>query len=122
MRSVELRPDAGTDDFLSIGVLFGHITRSEPMTISIMRAGTHDAGAARQHDDHPGGAILVETPPLASTYTAERAAYRTCLKFRAWRGRFDIAECANNPYNDWIGAQIRADVYGWVCPGNLNSL
>jgi ADP-ribosylglycohydrolase len=26
-------------------------------------------------------------------------------------------ECADNPYHDWIGAQIRADLYGWVCPG-----
>ena len=31
---------------------------------------------------------------------------------------FDISECADNPYNAWIGAQIRADLYGWVCPGN----
>ena len=30
---------------------------------------------------------------------------------------FDLAECSDNKYNDWIGAQIRADVYGWVCPG-----
>ncbi len=22
-----------------------------------------------------------------------------------------------NPFQDWIGAQIRTDVYGWVCPG-----
>jgi len=62
--------------------------------------------------------------PLASTYTAERAAYKILLsKGREWfpEGQelgFDIAECADNPYNDWIGAQIRADVYGWVCPGN----
>ena len=62
--------------------------------------------------------------PAAATYTAERAAYRTILqKGDAWfpeRGEpgFDLAECADNPYNDWIGAQIRADVYGWVTPGN----
>ena len=62
--------------------------------------------------------------PLASTYTAERAAYRILLsKGREWfpEGQelgFDIAECADNPFNDWIGAQIRADVYGWVCPGD----
>jgi ADP-ribosylglycohydrolase len=31
---------------------------------------------------------------------------------------FDLSACSDNPYNDWIGAQIRADVYGWVCPGN----
>jgi ADP-ribosylglycohydrolase len=30
---------------------------------------------------------------------------------------FDIEECSDNPYNDWIGAQIRADLYGWVTPG-----
>ena len=62
--------------------------------------------------------------PVASTFTAERAAYKILLERGAeWfpEGRplgFDIAECADNPYNDWIGAQIRADVYGWVCPGN----
>ena len=30
---------------------------------------------------------------------------------------FDIAECADNEFNDWIGAQIRADLYGWIVPG-----
>ena len=30
---------------------------------------------------------------------------------------FDLAECSDNEYNYWIGAQIRADLYGWVCPG-----
>ncbi|MAI52935.1 MAG: hypothetical protein CMP96_01105 [Gammaproteobacteria bacterium] len=61
--------------------------------------------------------------PLASTYTAERAAYRKLLvDGHEWFAEgsdlgFDIDECADNPYSDWIGAQIRADVYGWVCPG-----
>jgi ADP-ribosylglycohydrolase len=31
---------------------------------------------------------------------------------------FDLERCSDNPYNDWIGAQIRADVYGWVSPGD----
>ena len=62
--------------------------------------------------------------PLASTFTAERAAYKTLLEHgHEWfpEGHdlgFEIAQCADNPYNEWIGAQIRADVYGWVCPGN----
>ena len=62
--------------------------------------------------------------PLASTFTAERAAYKILLeRGHEWfpEGQplgFDIAECADNPYNAWIGAQIRADLYGWVCPGN----
>jgi hypothetical protein len=61
--------------------------------------------------------------PAASMWTAERAAYRTLLEradelfaYGAPPG-FDLAECARNEYSDWIGAQIRADMYGWVCPG-----
>lgn len=61
--------------------------------------------------------------PAASTWTAERFAYRTLLE-RAdelfaygMPPGFDLAECARNEYSEWIGAQIRADMYGWVCPG-----
>jgi ADP-ribosylglycohydrolase len=61
--------------------------------------------------------------PAGVTFTAERAAYRVLLE-RAHQGfefgappGFDLAECAVNPFSDWIGAQIRADLYGWVCPG-----
>ncbi len=61
--------------------------------------------------------------PAGATFTAERAAYRTLLSkasehfaFGAEPG-FDLGECSDNPYNDWIGAQIRTDLYGWVCPG-----
>ena len=61
--------------------------------------------------------------PVGFTFTAERAAYMTLLaRGHEWfaNGRdpgFDLAECSDNPYNDWIGAQIRADMYGWVYPG-----
>ncbi len=61
--------------------------------------------------------------PGGNTFTAERAAYSTLLekaKLGFVFGRepgFDLAECSQNPYNEWIGAQIRADLYGWVCPG-----
>jgi len=61
--------------------------------------------------------------PAAMTFTAERAAYRTLLGRGAeWfaegaRPGFELSECADNPFNEWIGAQIRADLYGWVCPG-----
>jgi ADP-ribosylglycohydrolase len=61
--------------------------------------------------------------PAGWTWTAERAAYRTLLE-RAGElfaqgapPAFDLLECARNDYSDWIGAQIRADMYGWVCPG-----
>jgi len=61
--------------------------------------------------------------PVAATFTAERAAYRILLErghehfsFGAPPG-FDLAACSDHEWNDWIGAQIRADLYGWVCPG-----
>ena len=62
--------------------------------------------------------------PVGATFTAERAAYKVMLEQGdEWfpEGQppgFDLAACSDNPFNDWIGAQIRADVYGWVCPGD----
>lgn len=61
--------------------------------------------------------------PAGATWTAERAAYQTVLCNMADEfvngadAGFDIAECSDNDYNEWIGAQIRADLYGWACPG-----
>jgi ADP-ribosylglycohydrolase len=61
--------------------------------------------------------------PAGATWTAERAAYRTLLARSGeyfpsgGEAGFDLVECSDNEYNDWIGAQIRADLYGWVCPG-----
>jgi ADP-ribosylglycohydrolase len=61
--------------------------------------------------------------PVGAVFTAERAAYGTLVAKAAEHfpfgvePGFDLAECSDNPYNDWIGAQIRADLYGWVCPG-----
>ena len=61
--------------------------------------------------------------PAGATWTAERAAYRILLCNMAdefvngEEPGFDLALCSNNDFNEWIGAQIRADLYGWVCPG-----
>jgi len=52
--------------------------------------------------------------PLLATCTAERVAYRNfALQIQppasaSWR----------NPYREWIGAQIRADAFGYLCLGD----
>ncbi len=52
--------------------------------------------------------------PLKQVYTAERAAY---VNLAAGLTPPEVATF-RNPYREWIGAQIRGDVYGYVFPGD----
>lgn len=52
--------------------------------------------------------------PFTQVYTAERAAYRNLVHGLV----FPETATHRNPYREWIGAQIRADMWGYVSPGD----
>lgn len=58
--------------------------------------------------------IWLQMMPVLTVFTAERVAYDNLLAYLV------PPETAlhRNPYREWIGAQIRADVWGWVRPGD----
>ncbi|MFE1049718.1 ADP-ribosylglycohydrolase family protein [Streptomyces olivaceus] len=58
--------------------------------------------------------VWLDELPAGRTFTAERAAYRNLLT------GVEPPETArrHNPFREWIGALIRADVHGWTNPGD----
>lgn len=103
----------------------GHIDRAEPdddidYTLLALLL-LEDSGVNFTTEDV--ARAWLQRLPAGVTWTAERAAYRTLMCNMAdefVNGEapgFDLADCSDNEFNEWIGAQIRADLYGWVCPG-----
>lgn len=70
-----------------------------------------DHGSSFTTDDV--AAAWLDSLPAGRVFTAERVAYRNLLD------GLDPPATAHrrNPFREWIGAQIRADVYGWILPG-----
>lgn len=52
--------------------------------------------------------------PINHTFTAERVAYRNFVSLIAP----PQSAAFRNPYREWIGAQIRADFWGYAAPGD----
>jgi ADP-ribosylglycohydrolase len=52
--------------------------------------------------------------PVYQVYTAERATYQNLVR------EVPLAEAGeyHNPYREWIGALIRADIFGFAAPGH----
>nr|WP_268825566.1 ADP-ribosylglycohydrolase family protein [Streptomyces sp. WAC05374] len=60
------------------------------------------------------GEVWLLRLPYLQTFTAERAAYRNLAN-----GLVPPATATHeNPHQEWIGALIRADVFGWTSPGD----
>ncbi|CAL9603482.1 ADP-ribosylglycohydrolase family protein [Streptomyces sp. enrichment culture] len=59
------------------------------------------------------GDLWLLSLPYLQTFTAERAAYRNLANGL----KPPLTATYDNPYQEWIGALIRADVYGWTSPG-----
>ncbi|MFE1549214.1 ADP-ribosylglycohydrolase family protein [Streptomyces sp. NPDC058718] len=58
--------------------------------------------------------LWLDELPAGRTFTAERVAYRNLLD----GVEPPLTAVHRNPFREWIGAQIRADVHGWTHPGD----
>ncbi|WKD37477.1 ADP-ribosylglycohydrolase family protein [Streptomyces xanthophaeus] len=58
--------------------------------------------------------LWLDELPAGRTFTAERIAYRNLLLGL----EPPVTATHHNPFREWIGALIRADVHGWTNPGD----
>jgi len=60
------------------------------------------------------GSVWLDLLPFNQVYTAERVVYANLVRGLP----LPAATTFRNPYREWIGALIRADIFGYVMPGD----
>lgn len=108
-------PDWLTRRASRLSSLLGHIThmgRDDDIDFTIINLHLLKNSGFKFTASDVGNSWLNNLPYL-KVYTAERVAYRNLVNGLV------PPETATymNPYREWIGAQIRADVWGYVTPG-----
>ena len=88
----------------------------DDLNFPILALGLLETHGADLTTDHVAEAWLAALP-AGRVFTAERAAYRNILDARTVP---DTAQ-HHNPFREWIGALIRADVHGWAHPGDVRA-
>lgn len=88
----------------------------DDLNFPVLALGLLERHGAALTTEHVAEAWLADLP-AGRVFTAERAAYRNILDARP------VPETAlhRNPFREWIGALIRADVHGWAHPGDVRA-
>lgn len=87
--------------------------RDDDIDYPILALHLLEQNGTRLRPEHVGQAWL-ELFPIVQVFTAERAAYINLIN-----GLEPTSTATyRNPYREWIGAQIRGDVFGYVNPGD----
>jgi ADP-ribosylglycohydrolase len=87
--------------------------RDDDLDYTILNLGIAERQGRKTRSEDVAEAWLEKLPYL-QVYTAERQAYRNLVE-----GFLPPTSASRfNPYREWIGAQIRADLWGYISPGN----
>lgn len=111
-------PSSGSHEFdeTSSDALRGNISkmiRDDDLDYSILNLKLLEE-CGKNFETGDVGEFWLEYLPYKRVYTAERVAYKNIVNGLSISrtGRY------RNPYREWLGAQIRGDLFGWVNPGS----